>query len=302
MPITFTETELEEIKDELGTSYRQFFDFSIKLLENLTERNNHLKFAVVNMQISLELFLKYYFVAIGEPERIFSLKNGKKRYKDSSDVISIFFSTERMAYIKKNHLDVICQKRNDIVHKGKVNEWDDELAEYIISCALFIQGTLKSQFDETIFTPAYSWSDNKLSKHSIWRNGAEKFAIHLSSTFNCQLLHCIHCDARAFINKEYFNYDEVGEGFQCLACFHDIDTEHDTNIIKCDFCGEDAYLVEILNPQPHQIHLGKCLSCEERIDVRQCSGCEEYYFFTNRDEFVIDDTYYCSENCYKLHT
>lgn len=298
----FSVNELEEIRNELKVSYRQFFDFSISLLENLTETNNHLQFAVVNMQISLELFLKYYFVAIGEPEKIFTQKGKKKRYKDSSDVVSIYFSKNKKPYISKQYLNIICQKRNDIVHKGKVREWDEKLSEYIICCALFIQGTLKSEFDETIFSPAYFLHENKLSRNSIWINGASKFAEQLSSNLNFKVLNCIHCNSKAFVNKNDFNYDETGEGFQCLACFHDLDTENEARIIKCKSCEEDSYVVEALNQQPMQLHGGKCINCPERVDVRQCKGCEKYYFLSSQNEHIASDKYYCSKNCFWINS
>ena len=57
-----TEIEKKQTEDELKESFTSFYNFSISLIETLNEENGHLKFAVVNMQIALELFLKYYFI------------------------------------------------------------------------------------------------------------------------------------------------------------------------------------------------------------------------------------------------
>lgn len=299
--MNFSKQELLEIETELKEGYQSFFDFSLKLLETLKEKNNNLKFAVVNMQISLELFLKYYMVRSGEPEKIFVLEKGKKKYKDSSAVVSLFFSSVRWSYMKKKHLDIICETRNAIVHRGKMNEWNDQLAEYIILCAFFIQGTLKEKFGDTIFKNAYLLFDNKLSLNYTWRKGAEKFAQMLSIEMESMVLNCPHCEARALIDKDIFCYEETGtNGYQCLACFIPLDTEFQVNIIDCCKCLENTFCVGIDIELELQKHPGLCLNCGIKNDVRKCAQCDTYYFPYDSKEVCIGGNYYCSKNCFDL--
>lgn len=105
----------------------------------MNKENQNLKFAVVNMQVALELFLKYYFISIGKEEWVFKDINAiKLEFRDFSQILDRVFSSKDILISKKKNLKHILESRNNIVHRGKYNEWDDELADNIINCALFI--------------------------------------------------------------------------------------------------------------------------------------------------------------------
>src|ERR1035437_2853647 len=289
---------MKSIENELKESFISFFDFSLSLIETLDKTNGHLKFAVVNMQISLELFLKYYFVKLGKLEYVFS-DDKKETFKDFSTVLNAYFSQEKFPLVSKKHLRTILESRNNIVHKGKLHDWDDELAEYFINCVFFIQGTYKNTIDETLIYSS-NWS-HKISNNKIWRNGAEKFAKKISLEYDLKPLVCPECLSKAMVDMEIFNFDEYNqiEGIQCLSCFIYYDTETAAEIIKCNVCLEKSFLLDKLNEQKEQVYYGMCLNCDNKDIVRKCKNCEIFYFpSTNVNEIKDNGIYYCSESCH----
>jgi len=298
-----TDIEKEEISSELKNGFTSFFDFSLSLIEQLNKENNNLKFAVVNMQISLELFLKYYFIMNDMPERVFILKKGKRKFRDFSEVLNSYFSVTRNGlYAEKKQLVTILESRNDIVHKGKFKTWDEELAKYIISCVFFIQGNLRSDLSETLMVPENH--PHKLSKNYTWRNGAVEFAQKIASEFSEIVLKCPYCSSKSLIRKEIFDFDDQGdvENYQCLTCLCEVDTQIYGAIVECCACNDKAYYVDRLNIQPDKTYFGGCLSCRNKMDLRYCENCGIFFFHDLQEkEIELKGDYFCSEECKNLH-
>jgi hypothetical protein len=294
-----TEEERIEIEGDLEKGFNSFYHFSLDLVEKLDSQNGHLKFAVVNMQIALELFLKFYFVKLKELDIVLIKKNGKIKYRDFSIVLNAYYSKVRdEKYAKKKSLQAILTSRNEIVHRGKYDEWNEELASYIINCAFFIQGVLRKEFDRTLLNPEY-WS-HSLSKNLTWKEGAENFAKKVSSEFSKIPYECPHCLANALIKKEIFDFDDIGsfENYQCLSCLVEIDTEDSGKLIECCQCNEKAYFIDLLNIQERQEHIGGCFNCGNKMTVRCCGGCDSYYFPDMiQTEIKKDNKFYCNEDC-----
>lgn len=293
-----TEEQLEIIENELEESFKSFFFFSLDLVKNLSEANNNLKFAVVNMHTALELFLKFYFVKKGEPDFVITIKNNKITYKDFGVVLSKFYSSADFSMAKKKHLISVLESRNAIVHQGKYNKWDENLANDLITCTLFIQGVYNKEFCETLIETEYNFDDNEFSKNEVWKKGSGIFAENLSKLNNENVFECIFCFSRAMVNKTHFNLDLYDEGgFQCLTCLKDLTLEHQIGLIKC-FCNSNSFIIDILNEQKNQNYNGCCLDCGEKSFVRKCYKCEILYFeFLNKKEYKINDKYYCSVEC-----
>lgn len=294
-----TEIEKKEISDELKNGFNSFFHFSLSLVEKLSKENNNLKFAVVNMQISLELFLKYYFIQNDMPERVFILKNGKRKFRDFSEVLNSYFSVVKTGhYAEKKHLITILESRNDIVHKGKFKTWDEDLSKYLISCVFFMQGIYRSEFGETLIEPEYH--PHKLSNNSVWRAGAIEFAHKVANEFNKKALECPYCCSESLILKEIFDFDNQGEvdNYQCLTCLCEVDTLISGAFVKCCSCQEKAYYVDRLNIQLDKTHFGACLNCGNKMDLRHCDNCEKFFFHDlQENEFKVDTNYFCNSNC-----
>lgn len=294
---------MKKIEQELKSGFTSFYHFSLSLIESLSEKNGHLKFAVVNMQIALELFLKYYFIKKDMAERVFYESKGKRKFRDFSEVLNSYYIVVRRGHFaQKEHLKTILESRNNIVHKGKFEEWDEELASYIISCAFFIQGTLKKEFSETLIVSEYH--PHNLSNNWIWKEGAENFAKNITSHFNEIAMECPHCYSRALVDKEIFDFDEAGSinGLQCLACFVEVETEINGKLIHCCACDKKSYYVDILNEQRNQIYLGGCFNCGNTMDLRCCANCDKLYFPDMiNSEVYYDVKYFCSNDCCEMY-
>ncbi|KAF2337833.1 hypothetical protein [Flavobacterium nitrogenifigens] len=300
--IIISESEKKEICKELKNGFTSFFHFSLKLIEDLSEENNNLKFAVVNMQISLELFLKYYFLMIDEPERVFTIKNRNRRFRDFSEVLKSYYSISgNNYYADKKNLISILESRNDIVHKGKYKKWDDDLANYIITCIFFIQGNFKNLTSETLLGTQYH--PHKLSNNWTWKTGSSKFARKIADKFDDEPLECPHCYSRSLINKEIFEFDDQGEieNYQCLTCLCEVDTQIHGALIECCECNKKAYYVDKLNIQSDKTHLGACFNCGNKMDLRHCENCDKFYFHDlQEEENEFDENYFCSNDCVEV--
>lgn len=296
------EFEREEISNELKNGFLSFFYFSLSLIENLSKENNNLKFAVVNMQISLELFLKYYFIMKDQPERVFYKKRSKRKFRDFSTVLNSYYSIAKTAhYADKRHLVTILESRNDIVHKGKFKVWDEDLAKYIISCVFFIQGVYRNEFDKTLIGTEYH--PHKLSRNLIWKEGAVEFANKVTRNFNEKPFECPYCFSRSLIKKEIFDFDDQGdvENYQCLTCLCEVDTQISGAIVKCCQCEEKAYYVDRYNIQPNKTHFGGCLNCGNKMYLRHCENCEKFYFHSlQKQEIEFENNYFCSNDCLEI--
>lgn len=286
---------------ELCENFHSFFNFSLELIEKLDKKNNYLKFAVVNMQIALELFLKYYFVRKGQASSIIAEnKNGAVRYKEFSDVLNFFFSVNRDTYGKKKELRKILETRNSIVHNGLNGGWNKELALYLIKCIYFIQGTLKYEFDESLFEP--TCNEINLSHNTIWRSGVQEFVQSLSNKESFPILECPFCYTDSLVHNEIFGFDDLSlteNRLQCLCCFMYIDIENTFDLIECNECFQKSYIVDKLNRQDDNSYYGKCISpgCGYKGFVNKCAVCDEFYHI-GLDDLKREGKYYCSQECY----
>lgn len=296
------ENRMENIEKELYNTFLSFFEFAFELIEKVNETNNYLKFAVVNMQISLELFLKYYFVKKGKLNDIVRRMNEEKIiYKDFLDVLNLFFSVNRWTYGNKKELTKILEARNNIVHNGLQAGWNEELAIYLIGCIFFIQGTMYSNFNEGVISQRYGRYIPTISHNVIWISGAEKFAKRLLKDKDIKPQKCPECGAHSLVPNDIFCFSDTSlDNLQCLCCYQYIDIEFSAELIDCHVCLGSSYLVEKLNPQKDAEYCGYCLSCSTNENVRKCSFCDRFYH-PKEVEFIKDNKYYCSKECLRTH-
>ena len=300
-----TENKIDSINIEnemknLKKGFVSFYDFSLSLIESLDENNGHLRFAVVNMQIALELFLKYYFLATGQVRNVLYIDKGKIKYHDFFYIMDKFYKTHNSKqHISKKKLIKISELRNSIVHKGRFSDWDDEVVNYIINCAFFIQDLYSKNFQESLLSTEYS--PHKLHENHYWRVGAEEYAQKLAEEAKTFVMECPDCYSRALIDKKLFDFEDNSyfeEGLQCLSCLCGIDTEQVGTLIECCQCKKKAYFVEQLNIQSDQTHLSMCFNCGNRMNVRTCRNCNKIYFpDLEPNESSYDNIYFCSEEC-----
>ena len=207
-PYSTLKAFIKKHKLELRSGFKEFYNFSLSLIESLDEKNGHLKFAVVNMQIALELFLKYYFLSKEMPERVFKEPLLSGVYKDFSDILKSYYSVCRELHLSpKKRLITILENRNNIVHKGRFHEWDNELAQSIIECAFFIQHVSMFNFNESLVSAQYL--PHKLSKNIHWKKGAQSIANNLCIKSAKQPMECPFCLSKTLVSKEIFALDEA---------------------------------------------------------------------------------------------
>ncbi|SDH12054.1 hypothetical protein [Desulfosporosinus hippei] len=283
--------------DEIYQTFLSFLNFSFDLINKIDSTNDYLKFAVVNIQISLELFLKYYFMKKGQKDLIIVKKNGQeKEFKDFSDILNLFFTQNRWSYGSKKELRKILDARNYIVHSGLKAGWNYELAKYLIKCILFMQGTMQSSFDSNSIK--IQLQEFHISKNKIWKEGVEEF-VKLKGYY---ALTCPECDTRSFVSCENFRFiDFFDEDLKhCLCCFTYIDSDM-AKFIDCYNCGEASYMIEPLNKQDNDFYVGICLECNTNTWVKKCNHCGKFYHPSVVSGYSYKGKSYCCKKCASWH-
>jgi hypothetical protein len=241
---------------------------------------------------------------LDKPERVFTPPIEKGTYRDFSTILSSFHSIERSGQlVSKKMLVVIMESRNGIVHKGKFNEWDDEIARYIVECAFFIQHVSFKNLGEGLL-PDQHIPRHNLANNQCWRKGAEGIAKKLCIDDDRRPIECPHCAATALVSNELFAFNDAtsAQDLQCLACLMTIDLTSAGRLISCELCKKETYYVDTLNEQTGQLYCGKCLNCGGSLDIRKCAGCEQFYAPDLTDEQTCKDgKYFCSKDCDPNH-
>ena len=289
------QSDIIQLEKELKKSYKDFFLFALELTRNIDKHNNNLKFAVVNMQIALELFLKYYFLKKGKTDWLFSDKT-KLRFKDFSVILNLFFRKDNELLVtRKAHLKNILEARNKIVHSGK-DTWDDELAINLINSTLFIQNVLNREFNETLIETSTDPS-NGLRSNEIWRKGTEDFAKNLAKLNGKKVYECWFCYSKSFLDKKIFTCDELeDEGFQCVTCLNSFYLDYQIGVAKC-ICGDNSFVLDCLNPQKGGEYMGRCLNCDISYHAYKCDNCEKYFLDFDNERITTNENIFCSKDC-----
>jgi hypothetical protein len=289
------QSKINQLENELKKSYKDFFVFALDLTKSIDNNNNNLKFAVVNMQIALELFLKYYFLKKGKTDWLFSDKN-RLKFKDFSIILDLFFKkNNELLVTRKSHLKKILEARNKIVHSGK-DIWEEELAINLINTTLFIQNVLNREFSETLIETSTDPA-NSLRSNDVWRKGTEDFAKNLAELNGKKVYECWFCYSKSFVDKKIFTCDELeDEGFQCVTCLNSFYLGYQIGVAKC-ICGENSFVLDCLNPQEGSKYLGKCLNCDISYHAYKCDNCENYFLDFDNERITTKSNIFCSKDC-----
>ncbi|QJB29894.1 hypothetical protein HF329_00660 [Chitinophaga oryzae] len=287
---------MEKLKQNLEVSFRSFFGFSLNLIAGLDKTSDNLKFAVVNMQICLELFIKLYLIKHGEVDKAY--KDGQ--FRSFSSVLGAYMGmvkgNHRHIIIKHQQLNDILKSRNEIVHGGQLTEWDDKIVEAIINCVFFIQELHKDLFLQPLIVSHFY--PHKLTHNPVWKKNAEALALKITKERNAPLYSCPVCYAHSFINLDIINEELNHEGHQCLSCFV-IFEGIAAQVTDCPMCQAHAFMTDVLNDQGNQLFLGKCLNCEHDGKVRMCRGCKKLYRPGSiADEFKKFGHFFCNKRCH----
>lgn len=292
--------EVDHEKELLETC-TDFFDFSLELISDISPDNKNLKFAVVNTQITLELFIKYYFVQGGKLEEIIvNNKNDKElRYKDFTFILSKYFKQTKWSYGKKKELKEILHARNAIVHKGLRAGWNNELAMYLVKCIMFIQGTMLKTNSVSLFENFLT--PHPVSKNEFWKEGVLQFIEKLALTQDFPIYDCSECGINSLVPNSIGFTENIEATLDCLCCFKSYNLEVEATLIDCYSCEEpDSYLIDRLNGSENQEHTGKCLECNTDTLVKKCWECE-YFYHPFHKEYEFRGKFFCSVDCKEIH-
>jgi len=283
---------------ELRESFSDFAWLTLELLDKAQSEYKYLKFAAVNSQIALELFLKYLYVSSGKVAQIQLRKNGipQNDFLEFSQILNHFYSTRRWSHGVKKEFVKLMEARNSIVHKGKV-DWDEEAAQIIVRTILFIHATAWSEMSEVFFPDNYN--PHPIANNQIWRDGVESFVSELADLSSSYVIRCITCDAYSVVSGDVMVLDETNshDNLICLNCFTTVDITEEARLLVCYSCFDKAYYIDALNEQDDQLCVGKCSECGVKTWVRKCHGCEVFYHPSAVAEINIDGKFFCSKDC-----
>lgn len=297
------EIDFKEVEKNLYDSFNSFLKFSIDLVGELDKNKDNYKFAVVNMQITLELFLKYYFIRKGLSKYVIDRVNDNGiKYKDFYMVLNNYFRVSKWSYGRKKELTKILQIRNNIVHSGTNTQWNKEVVGYIIRCIFFMHGIMSSEFDELLIGN----NKFKLRNNVLWTESVEEFIDDLVIIHkDFPIRTCLSCGEYTLIPKEIFDIGEptssVVDDLVCLNCLDVYEMESDNTIIDCYECIDGSYFVNLSNPQEQQLYVGKCSECGTNTWVRKCAECERLYHPSDEQEVNFQDKFFCSEECVEMY-
>ena len=286
-------------KAELRDSCVGFWRFTFELLESIDSQPHHLRFAAVNSQIALELFLKYMYVAQGKANLIQKKKKGalSNDFVDFSQVLGHFYSSRKWSYGEKSELVKLMEIRNSIVHRGQETHWDNTLAKSVVRTLFFVHATAWSELGETLLPVSYL--PHKISESDVWRQGVESFVEGLTRAHSFEALTCMSCGLKAVVSGDIMVIEEqhTEEQHICLNCLTAIDTSNEARVIECYNCHRESYLIDALNEQEDQMHPARCSECEIDTWVRRCKQCESFYHPSSAGEVEVNAFFFCSEVC-----
>jgi hypothetical protein len=284
---------------QLKDGFIDFAELAMELIGRSEDDPKYLKFAAVNAQVALELFLKYYYSKNGKVVEIQKKKNGipQEEFIEHSQILNHYYAERKWSYGVKRELVFMMEARNSILHRAQQTDWSSELATSVVRTLFFIHSTWYSDFGNCLFERSYG-KPQPLSRNKVWRTGVDSFVHQLSDLHDMEIRTCLTCKHQAVVAGEFFGLEgaEGDEYLVCLNCFDSIDIEHEARLLDCHKCGEKAYLIDAFNEQEHQLYVGKCSECGEDSWVRACANCE-IFFHPEEGESELYGKYFCSTDC-----
>ncbi|MCP1132911.1 HEPN domain-containing protein [Paenibacillus polysaccharolyticus] len=298
-------------EEEIFKSFKSFFNVAFEFLARSEDDFESSKIALVNLQIALEILLKYYLIKTYGDKSILTPKGDYKTFEES---YNFYFSENReRQFLSKSKFKKITEIRNNLVHCGSFESWNHEIFLSLMQSILFMQRLLWETDGIRLFKPesAFGIDFHLLTGNSHWNRVVAETTIQLQD-INPEIcpLFCPFCKhrssvilAHAMYNIEDFEYDAYwSPELLCLNCFWVYDTIS-FKLDKCWNCEELSYYIDLLNVQRNQLFIGNCLNSECRVKqhLRKCSSCGDFYHpndpYKTEKEIKYKNKYYCSKEC-----
>jgi hypothetical protein len=269
MPTTVLTRDASVILYDNG---RDFLNHALELMF----KKSKAKFTVVNLQMALELFIKFRLVKqfglqsickdnlskLRNPTQ--ALVGGKIKTSIYNDCKNKFINLKHLNNYEQELLENFQQTRNAIVHFGK--EIDHKEFE-ILSGHLIVKvfrRILEDEAEPWLFKHLQNDNYKKLLKFKPYIDEAVGDALDHGN----EVLLCFECgnETLAVTDEDYY----------CFCCGMRFYGPH-APYVKCPFCKAKAMVYDALN-STDGVHKGKCISCQEDTLISFCSKCDVMIF------------------------
>lgn len=278
-----------------------FLNFGLRLILSSTADAKDVKVSVANIQIGLELLIKYslakkyglQYICITdlashtEAQIEELVEAGSLKTKKYELCKQGFIEDATINGYERNLIDKFQRLRNSIVHFGAVLEREKTITQCAHVVLKVVRRIIESESDP--------WLRNYLSQDvytdliQFLPYIAEAIDDAYDSGNDVRL--CFECSNETLTTLDDEHY--------CFCCGFRIFSGH-APYIDCPYCnGQRTAVYDSLNSQDG-IFRGKCIACEEDLRVAKCAFCDVEVFpevFAVFDE--IENKWYC-DNCYEI--
>lgn len=288
----------EEICRQLLKNGIDFLNHSLKMVVDPKSDAVQAKLAVVNLQIALELLIKYRLakdfglqsICLTDLKTVPDLSSAVAEGKVKTQTYELC----RQGILKRLNLedyerDLLSQfqrHRNAIVHFSLNVQRD----ESIVACAHLVLKVIRRILESEPETWLKHYLDPTVYKALTDFKPYVDEAVEDAHTIGEETKLCYEC------SKETLTLLPNGD-YYCFCCGTHNCSEH-VPYADCPFCkGHMCVAYDVLNPD-NGIFQGKCLRCDEMLLVAECTSCSAHVFpnVLPRQEKGL---WYCEE-CYMM--
>ncbi len=268
-----------DLADELFGNARDFLNQGLVFLLSHPANDKAAKFLIVNLQMSLELLIKWHLVTNVGTQAIFEkplagiadlrkrIWAGELRSKDYNPLKQQFIS------LNQNRLqppDIELLKkfqtyRNRIVH-AFMSLTHEQSVILAIDMAFKVMRRIIGDDPHAPFT---GYIDKELYKKLMgYKPYIEKSEEEAEQWSEDDVLLCWECKHQSLA--------EIHQYYYCFCCGISVPDDA-IGYVKCPFCDEKAFAYDTLNVKDHGT-TGRCLNCDEDASVDVCVHCDAPVF------------------------
>jgi len=287
-----TQTSLRnDLAGELFQNARDFLNQALWFLLKDDSSQRVAKFTVVNLQMSVELLVKWYLVDRQGVEDIFD-KDFATSLDQRADIWSGRLKTLRYEACKhrfirlraidrpaRKLLDDFQKQRNRIVHSFltlSYNECISSAADFVFNVIRHFFSEHDGQFGKFLDKDIY----NRLITFEPY---VEKATAKARGADADEILTCWNCRNETLIHLD----DE----FHCFACGI-VGNERASPYTPCPFCGKKAFVYDGLNISHFTVR-GECMVCGRDGMMEKCVDCGNIVCTEIEGDYGLDGKWRC---------
>lgn len=275
-----------------------FLSFGLRLILEPSVDEKDLRVAVANIQIGVELLIKYKIAKDKGLQEICTTDLSSLTNVQIEDMAELgtlktfkfetckhkFISNTSIGEYERNLIDRFQRLRNSIVHFGAVLPRELTIAE----CSHVVLKVVRRIIADDGSTHLADYLSQDVYKSLIKFPQYINEAVDDAHKFGEDVRLCFECKNETLTTvHDEFHY--------CFSCGFFVFEKH-APYIDCPYCkGHKTAVYDSLNSSDG-IFRGKCISCDENLLVAKCAFCEVEVFpevFAKYDE--IENEWYCEE-------